>query len=85
MENDLVKRLIISGIEIIKDQYEKKSEQRGSLYNLFGSEMFDMHYTLYYLDLREEPGVVDTLVNEMYNRFINQSFFYLPQIWYIIQ
>jgi len=71
----------MTNIEFIKHEKEKKTESKGSLYNLFDSEMFDMHYAIFYLDSKEEHGIIDTLVNIVSKRFINQSFFYLPQLW----
>ena len=44
--------------------------------------MFDMHYAINYLDTKEDRGIVDTLVNQISKKFINHSFFYLPQLWY---
>ncbi len=81
-QNKFVKKICKDAkIEFTKHEKEKKNENKGSLFNLFESEMFDIHYALYYLDIREETGVVDVLINLVYKRFINQSFFYLPQLW----
>lgn len=39
-----------------------------------------MDLMLFYIDKREEVGVIDTLINFMYKNFIHESFFYLPQL-----
>jgi phosphatidylinositol 4-kinase B len=47
---------------------------------MFDSSFFSMDLMLFYIDKREESGVIDTLINFMYKNFINESFFYLPQL-----
>jgi phosphatidylinositol 4-kinase B len=47
---------------------------------MFDSSFFSMDLMLFYIDKREESGVIDTLINFMYKKFINESFFYLPQL-----
>jgi hypothetical protein len=64
-----------------KSKNEKKSDKIGGFYDLFESEMFDIHYAICYLDNKQDPGIQDTLMNIIYKRFIDQSFFYLPQLW----
>ncbi len=39
-----------------------------------------MHLLTGYLDKREEISIIDTLVNVLYSNFINESFFYIPQL-----
>lgn len=56
----------------------------GSLYNLFDSQYFDIHLLLYYLDKKDEQGIVDVLMNIMNKKFINESFFYIPQLCTLI-
>jgi len=88
-EYEVLKK-ICANIELFKHPKEKKSknnqnniESKGSLYDLFDSEMFDMHYAIYYMDNKDESGIIDTLINTISKRFINESFFYLPQMWYV--
>lgn len=59
----------------------KKDLKCGSLYNLFDSFLFDIHFLICYLDKIDNQGIADTLMNLMYKKFINESFFYLPQLW----
>lgn len=59
---------------------EKKKNFQGSLYNLFFSPYFNLDLLIYYLFSRENAGIVDTLVNLINIRFMNQTFFYIPQI-----
>lgn len=66
--------------EHIEIEDKNKKNNTGSLYDMFNSSFFTMDMVLYYLDKREDDGVLDTLVNLMYSRFINESFFYLPQL-----
>lgn len=57
-----------------------KGNKLGSLYKLFHSEYFDINLLICYLDKKEESGIIDNLVNLIYTKFINESFFYIPQI-----
>lgn len=52
----------------------------GSLLELFKSELFDMNYIINYMDKYQNGTIFDTLVNEIYERHINKSYFYLPQL-----
>jgi len=58
-----------------------KNIKCGSLYNLFDSFLFDIHLLICYLDKNDNQGITDTLVNIMHRKYINESFFYLPQLW----
>ena len=70
--------------EIISQQattkIRKQSLNNGSLYKMFISDVFGMDMVIIYLDIKNESGILDTLVNLMYNKYIHQSFFYLPQL-----
>ena len=68
-------------IKPIPFKEEKKTPFLGSLLELFNSSQFNINLLIYYLDKREEQGISDTLVNLMYKNYINESFFYLPQLW----
>lgn len=81
-ENELINRSIkkiSKKIEVITTG-EYRKNNCGSLYELFQSDYFDMNLLVCYLDKKDEVGVVDTLVNIMFRRYINESFFYIPQI-----
>ena len=66
-----------------ENSIEKYNKTNGSLYSLFENQYFDMNFVIFYLEKYNESGIIDNLVNIMYERFINESFFYLPQLWYI--
>jgi hypothetical protein len=75
LEREIVKK-VAGHIEL-----NDKKEKNGSLYDLFSSSVFNINLVIYYLDKKEEPGIIDMLINLLYEKFINESFFYLPQIW----
>ena len=77
----LMKSLAKNNITLLSNKSEKTKEDNGSLYNLFHSEYIDMHYLNYYFHTKDEQGIIDSLVNELYKRFNDESFFYLPQLW----
>lgn len=82
IESEIIKR--ISGkinLEGNKKGELSKKETKGSLYDLFDSYFFTIHLLICYLDKKEEIGILDTLVNLIYKKYIHDSFFYLPQIW----
>lgn len=79
-EKEMVSNLHLN-IKTVPFKEEKKIPFLGSLLELFYSNQFNIHLLIYYLDRREEQGIIDTLINLMYDRYINESFFYLPQLW----
>lgn len=81
-ERKLLKLIADKNIDLYHHSNEKQKEDNGSLYKLFDSEFFDMHYINYYFHTKDDQGIIDTLVNQLYKRFTNESFFYLPQLWY---
>jgi len=73
---------IASQIECEKSEVEKEGDKNnGSLYRLFNSDYFDIDFVMFYLDKHEENGIFETLINFVYEKFINDSVFYLPQLW----
>ena len=58
-----------------------KKFNNGSLYELFNNEYFDINFLLNYIDKYENPGIFDSLMNVVYERFIDDSVFFLPQLW----
>ncbi len=82
IEAEIIKR--ISGkinLEGSKKLEGNKKGTKGSLYDLFDSCFFTIHLLICYLDKKEDIGILDTLVNLIYKKYIHDSFFYLPQIW----
>jgi hypothetical protein len=79
LEREFIKK-VVNHIEL---NYGKDGNN-GSLYDLFKSQVFNINLVIYYLDKKEETGIFDTLINILYERFINESFFFLPQLWYIV-
>lgn len=60
---------------------EGNNISNGSLYELFEGWCFDINFVIFYLEKFEEIGILDTLINVIYKKFINDSVFYLPQLW----
>ena len=59
----------------------KRKNNFGSLYSLFASELFDMNLLLYYLNTKNEEGIISTLVNMLYNKnYKEKCYFYIPQL-----
>ena len=51
-----------------------------NLYDLFKSEEFTIDLLMVHLHKQTKISIIDTLIEFMYEKFINQSFFYLPQL-----
>ena len=49
-------------------------------YKVFQSEVFNIDTLIYYLSTRDQMGVTDKLINYLYERFQNDSLFYIPQL-----
>ena len=73
-----------NNIIFYKNDCAKSVNKLGSLYDMFNSNIFEMDWMIIYLDKREEFGIIDSLVNIMYSKFIHDSFFYLPQLCTLI-
>ena len=58
----------------------KMSFNNGSLFKMFTSEVFNIEFIMIYLDTSTQKTIIDTLVNLMYQKYIHQSLFYLPQL-----
>ena len=51
-----------------------------SSYKTIHDENFNIDTLMYYLSSREQIGVVDELINFLYQKFQNYSLFYIPQL-----
>ena len=51
-----------------------------SLYELFCSELFTIELLLDYLIHKEDPNIIDFLIDILYNRFQDNILYYLPQL-----
>lgn len=75
-------------ISHISNQFEfvtpKKKNNLGSLYNLFASSYFNINLLIYYLYEKDHQGISDILINIIRGKFINQTFFYIPQLLNLI-
>ena len=58
----------------------KNSFNNGSLFKMFTSEVFTIEFIMIYLDTSTQKTIIDTLINLMYQKYIHQSLFYLPQL-----
>ena len=58
----------------------EKKVNNGILYEFFYSDKFSIDLLIIYLHKENNITIIDTLVELMYQKYINQSFFYLPQL-----
>ena len=58
----------------------KKKINNGALYEYFYSEKFNIDLLIIYLNKINNIAIIDTLIELMYEKYINQSLFYLPQL-----
>ena len=63
----------------IKYKFNQK-QKNGSLYELFTSELFTMDFLIDYLIHKEEIFIIDFLTNLLYEKFKNNTYYYLPQL-----
>ena len=64
-----------------KVHYKYYNKQKnGSLYDLFTSELFTMDFLIDYLIHREETFIIDFITNLLYEKFRNNTYYYLPQL-----
>jgi predicted DNA-binding antitoxin AbrB/MazE fold protein len=67
--------------EIKEEDIENiKINKTGSLYSMFTNQYFDINLLIHYIEKYDEYGYLDTLINIMHQRFINDSIFFLPQL-----
>ena len=83
-KKDLNNNIIIKGlINNIKIENKQKNKL-GSLYNLIHSEYFTIDIIMQYLNQKNSNGIVDEIVHLIYLKFVNESFYYLPQLCSLI-
>ena len=58
----------------------QKKINNGVLYEFFYSEKFNIDLLIIYLNKENSISIIDTLIELMYQKYINQSLFYLPQL-----
>ena len=59
---------------------ENKKINNGTLYEFIHSEKFNIDLLIIYINKYETMSIIDTLIELMYQKYINQSLFYLPQL-----
>ena len=58
----------------------EKKVNNGILYEFFYSDKFSIDLLIIYLHKENNITIIDTLIELMYQKYINQSLFYLPQL-----
>jgi phosphatidylinositol 4-kinase len=61
-------------------QNTKKKLNNGALYEFIYSDKFNIDLLMIYLNKENNITIIDTLIELMYQKYINQSLFYLPQL-----
>ena len=74
--------LVVKWLEKIpnKEEEKVKNKKEKNLYDFFYSEEFNIDSLMVHLNKHNKISIIDTLVDLMYKKYINQSFFYLPQL-----
>ena len=74
--------LVVKWLEKIpnKEEEKDKNKKEKNLYDFFYSEEFNIDLLMVHLNKHNKITIIDTLVDLMYKKYINQSFFYLPQL-----
>ena len=74
--------LVVKWLEKVSDKEEEKDKKKNNknLYDFFNSEEFSIDLLMVHLNKHNKITIIDTLVELMYKKYINQSFFYLPQL-----
>ena len=76
---------IIKGLyNNIKIETKKNKENLGSLYNLLHSDYFNIDISMEYLNEKNNQGIIDEIVNLIYTKYVNDSFFYIPEFCSLI-
>ena len=74
--------LVVKWLEKIpkKEEEKDKNKTEKNLYKFFYSEEFTIDLLMVHLNKQNKITIIDTLVDLMYKKYINQSLFYLPQL-----
>ena len=74
--------LVVKWLEKIpkKEEEKDKNKTEKNLYEFFYSEEFTIDLLMVHLNKQNKITIIDTLVDLMYKKYINQSLFYLPQL-----
>jgi hypothetical protein len=78
--NKKTKKEILKNILTTIKFNDERKDNIGSLLRLFVSDFFDINLLINYLDRKEDQGSIDYLVNNLHEKFINESYFYIPQL-----
>ena len=74
---------VVKWLKKISDKEEGniiEENEKKNLYDFIKSDEFNIDLLMVYLHKQNKISIIDTLVQLMYDKFINQSFFYLPQL-----
>ena len=74
---------VVKWLKKVSDKEEEniiEENKKKNLYDFIKSDEFNIDLLMVYLHKQNKISIIDTLVELMYDKFINQSFFYLPQL-----
>ena len=74
---------VVKWLKKVSDKEEGniiEENKKKNLYDFIKSDEFNIDLLMVYLHKQNKISIIDTLVQLMYDKFINQSFFYLPQL-----
>ena len=74
---------VVKWLKKVTDKEEEniiEENKEKNLYDFIKSDEFNIDLLMVYLHKQNKISIIDTLVELMYEKFINQSFFYLPQL-----
>lgn len=69
-----------SEVEIPQTPYRRRTPNNGSLYSLFQSDYFSMELLIHYFNSKTDQSILNFLVQLLYEKFSEESFFYIPQL-----
>ena len=77
--------LVVKWLEKIpnKEEEKDKNKKEKNLYDFFYSEEFNIDSLMVHLNKHNKISIIDTLVDLMYKKYINQSFFLPSSIMYV--
>ena len=71
---------VVKCLQKVPNNANNKNNNKKNLYDYFTSEEFNIDSLMVHLNKQNKISIIDTLVEIMYKKYINQSFFYLPQL-----